>query len=212
MGDIQLNVINYTSPDQLSKDGYFPLRQISAKYNYSKDHIGRLAKAGKIQGLRYGNKGDWYVKEDSLKEYFGSKIQEVKTPINIERVEEERRTGLFQALIIFVAGSLFLTMSVYPNLSATLTDNFNNPINLQGSLASEAKNIWSKITNLFSPQQKIIVRHIYEPSPPSTVSQGSRTETIREIVKEIQSLPSDTLASLNSRIDDLNLKFLTLSS
>src|SRR3989344_7832802 len=103
MGDIQLNVINYTSPDQLSKDGYFPLRQISAKYNYSKDHIGRLAKAGKIQGVRYGNKGDWYVKEDSLREYFGNKTPEIKTTPPITPA----RTGLFQALIIFVAGSLF---------------------------------------------------------------------------------------------------------
>ena len=123
-------------------------------------------------------------------------------------------SGIF-FLIIFSFFQFDFSINLNPKLKSSLIDPLK--LDTQYELAS----FWNSLRDIFSDTQqiqvieKIIVRHIYESKSearnPNTQT-TSNTETIREIIREIQSLPSDTLASLNSRIDDLNLKFLTLSS
>src|SRR3989344_3081628 len=65
----QNNQFNGFETEALLKEGYFPLRTFTSKFGYSKDHIGRLARTGRIQAVRHGNKGDWFVHEASLERY-----------------------------------------------------------------------------------------------------------------------------------------------
>src|SRR3989344_8328100 len=55
-----------SNPDFLTKSGYIPLRILAEKYGYAKDHIGRLARTGRIQAVRCGNRGEWYALEASV--------------------------------------------------------------------------------------------------------------------------------------------------
>jgi len=55
------------------EDGYLSLDILSEKYGYAKDHIGRLARTGRIQAIRYGNRGQWYAKEEEVRDYQISK-------------------------------------------------------------------------------------------------------------------------------------------
>lgn len=57
------------SSESLLKEGFFPLQQLAQKHGYAKDHLGRLARQGKVRAMRYGTKGEWHVNEDSLLEY-----------------------------------------------------------------------------------------------------------------------------------------------
>ena len=52
-----------------SVNGYVPLIVLADKYGYAKDHVGWLARTGRLQAIRHGRYGQWYVKEDSLKRY-----------------------------------------------------------------------------------------------------------------------------------------------
>src|SRR3989344_8294483 len=63
------NQFNGSETEFLLKEGYFPLRTFTSKFGYSKDHIGRLARTGRIQAVRHGSKGDWFVHEASLERY-----------------------------------------------------------------------------------------------------------------------------------------------
>src|SRR3990167_10963280 len=56
-----------------TRDGFLPLNILSEKYGYAKDHIGRLARTGRIQAIRYGNRGQWYAREDQVRDYLASK-------------------------------------------------------------------------------------------------------------------------------------------
>lgn len=56
--------------EHFQKEGFFPLRPIAEKYGYSKDHLARLIRTGRILGVRKGNnRGDWFVQEASVKKY-----------------------------------------------------------------------------------------------------------------------------------------------
>src|SRR5581483_11690956 len=57
------------SVERLLAEGYLPLLQLAAKYGYAKDHIGRLARQGKVEALRFGTQGEWHVREESLNAY-----------------------------------------------------------------------------------------------------------------------------------------------
>src|SRR3989344_7865250 len=60
--------------DQLSAppEGYFSLIVLSKKYGYAKDYIGWLSRTGRIEAVRYGKYSQWYVHEESLKQYISS--------------------------------------------------------------------------------------------------------------------------------------------
>jgi len=49
--------------------GYFPINDLAEKYGYAKDHIGWLARTGRVQAIRYGSHGRWYANEKSLLNY-----------------------------------------------------------------------------------------------------------------------------------------------
>ena len=57
------------TPERLLKDGFLPLVALAEKHGYARDHIGRLARTGRVQATRFGNSGDWYVNEASLDNY-----------------------------------------------------------------------------------------------------------------------------------------------
>ena len=69
MSEDILNKRNKLSEEQIIEEGYRPLCFLSDKYGYAKDHIGRLARTGRIQAIRYGNRGQWYAKEDDIRDY-----------------------------------------------------------------------------------------------------------------------------------------------
>src|SRR3989344_8692565 len=69
MSEDILNKRNKLSEEQIIEEGYRPLCFLSDKYGYAKDHIGRLARTGRIQAIRYGNRGQWYAREDDVREY-----------------------------------------------------------------------------------------------------------------------------------------------
>src|SRR3989338_11517848 len=73
MSEDILNKRNKLSEEQIIEEGYRPLCFLSDKYGYAKDHIGRLARTGRIQAIRYGNRGQWYAKEEEVRDYQISK-------------------------------------------------------------------------------------------------------------------------------------------
>src|SRR3989344_1279098 len=58
-----------SSKDSLVERGYLPLQNLSEKYGYAKDYVGWLARAGRLEAIRHGKYGQWYVLEESLKKY-----------------------------------------------------------------------------------------------------------------------------------------------
>ena len=65
------NIFN-ENPDSPLKEGFFPLQILEQRYGYAKDYIGWLARTGRVQAVRYGKYGQWYVSEVSLKNYRNS--------------------------------------------------------------------------------------------------------------------------------------------
>src|SRR3989344_3838008 len=57
------------SHEYLLSRGCFPVSDLAEKYGYAKDHIGWLARTGRIQAVRYGKHGKWYANEKSLIDY-----------------------------------------------------------------------------------------------------------------------------------------------
>src|SRR3989344_1359735 len=51
------------------EDGFLSLNILAKKFGYAKDHIGWLARTGRIKAIRFGNKGQWYANEDSVRSY-----------------------------------------------------------------------------------------------------------------------------------------------
>ncbi len=63
-----------SSNDSPTERGYLSLQNLSEKYGYAKDYIGSLARAGRLEAVRYGKYGQWYVLEESLKKYQALKL------------------------------------------------------------------------------------------------------------------------------------------
>src|SRR3989344_4365975 len=61
------NLLNLT--ESLIERGYLPIKNLSQKYGYAKDYLGQLSRTGRIDAVRHGKYGQWYVLEKSLKEY-----------------------------------------------------------------------------------------------------------------------------------------------
>ena len=57
------------------KQNTIPLDALAAKYGYTEYHIRRLARSGRVQGVRYGTKGEWCVDEASLRKYYEENTQ-----------------------------------------------------------------------------------------------------------------------------------------
>ncbi len=49
--------------------GYFLINNLAEKYGYAKDHVGWLARTGRIEAVRCGKYGRWYARESSLLDY-----------------------------------------------------------------------------------------------------------------------------------------------
>lgn len=49
--------------------GYYGLKELANRYGYSPDHIGWLARTGKVSAIQIGPKGEWFVREQSLLQY-----------------------------------------------------------------------------------------------------------------------------------------------
>src|SRR3989344_3478586 len=60
------------SHEYLLSRGCFPASDLAEKYGYAKDHVGWLARTGRIQAIRYGKHGKWYASDKSLVEYQSS--------------------------------------------------------------------------------------------------------------------------------------------
>jgi len=58
-----------TNPDSPARKGFFPLHILEERYGYAKDYIGWLARTGRVEAVRYGKYGQWYVSDVSLKNY-----------------------------------------------------------------------------------------------------------------------------------------------
>ncbi|MDP4001684.1 MAG: hypothetical protein Q8P69_01415, partial [bacterium] len=55
--------------ESLIPDGYLSLKDLAIKHGYTADHIGWLARTGKVAAIRSGPKNDWYVRDISLAQY-----------------------------------------------------------------------------------------------------------------------------------------------
>ena len=55
--------------ESIIPDGYLSLKDLAIKYGYTADHIGWLARTGKVAAIRSGPKNDWYVRDISLAQY-----------------------------------------------------------------------------------------------------------------------------------------------
>ena len=62
--------------ESLQNRGYFGLKLLARKYGYAKDHLGLLARTGKVKAIQFGNRHEWFIHEGSLKDYLGE-IKEI---------------------------------------------------------------------------------------------------------------------------------------
>src|SRR3989344_6145724 len=86
----------------LIENVYLPLRDLAGRYGYTKYHLSRLSKSGRIEAVRCGSKGEWYVKEASLSEYHRNANQnrfenikfETESPTVLSRVLSNDKDSL----------------------------------------------------------------------------------------------------------------------
>src|SRR5437773_2480035 len=86
--DQQSNLVRAT--EDLRERGYVPLRLLAAKHGYTKYHLGRLARTGRLAAIRCGTKGDWFVSEDSFNRYHQELIQNRFVSVTARVADTER--------------------------------------------------------------------------------------------------------------------------
>ena len=200
------------SIQDILENGFVSLAEAASNYGYTTDHLRRLIRWGHIEAVRHGSKGNLYIKIQSLENYQAKTAQSRFSPIT-QSVPTSTPTT---SLSLFIGGILFLYL-FFPTLPSDLKNNFDK--HLKSSIADQALSVLDNFKTLFSKTQQIqviektIIRHIYEQGSNNireVTIQGK--ETIKEIVKESQSLPSTTLATIESRLSDFDTKLSDISS
>ena len=122
------------------------------------------------------------------------------------------RFSLLGGILLFITlinfGILTLNTEVALNKFENAKSNIFTPV--KESIKTSSLLVLDKITSLFSSpdfpvaEKVIVIRQIYEQGTDNIrVVTWEGKETIREIVRETQSIPSDALASITSQIKDL---------
>src|SRR3989338_5522315 len=77
------------NPDSPVRDGFFPLHILEKRHGYARDYIGWLARTGRVQAVRYGKYGRWYVSDVSLKNYRKSLADFVQSKAETHSIAEK---------------------------------------------------------------------------------------------------------------------------
>ena len=81
------------SKESSSTGGYLLIKSLADKYGYTKDHLGWLARSGRIEAVRYGKKGQWYAKEEDVKNYQEFQEKRFSYVSNLPNRKEETKVS-----------------------------------------------------------------------------------------------------------------------
>ena len=119
------------------ENGFVSLSAASSRCGYTTDHLRRLIRAGQIEAIRHGSKGNLYVKNESLEKYQylvnqsrflapkpvlssvplmpvkGSLNAEPQISRDIPRPVLQRNYNAVSGFLTFLGGILFLILSIF---------------------------------------------------------------------------------------------------
>src|SRR3989344_8661306 len=183
--------------------GYFPINDLAEKYGYAKDHIGWLARTGRVQAIRYGSHGRWYANEKSLLNYRQSLVDKprISTSTKISPVPSfvplykssysakqtvRRDNAIPKKFLLLVGGILFL-MNIVPAVESIDLNLNKTPLARQYSQIKE-----SVSADILEPVRNFVRKYLlpeYGPAPYLVVDPYKlREEKIKEQGERISAL------------------------
>ncbi|HCM68644.1 MAG TPA: hypothetical protein DIS62_06670, partial [Candidatus Kerfeldbacteria bacterium] len=159
--------------------GYFPINDLAEKYGYAKDHIGWLARTGRVQAIRYGSHGRWYANEKSLLNYRQSLVDKprISTSTKISPVpsfvplykssysakQTVRRTNAIPKKFLLLVGGILFLINFIPAIE-TIDLNLNKtPIAKQYSQVKE-----SVSADILDPLRNFVRKYLLPEYGPET--------------------------------------------
>src|SRR3989344_5612349 len=159
--------------------GYFPINDLAEKYGYAKDHIGWLARTGRVQAIRYGSHGRWYANEKSLLNYRQSLVDKprISTSTKISPVpsfvplykssysakQTVRRTNAIPKKFLLLVGGILFLINFIPAIE-TIDLNLNKtPIAKQYSQIKE-----SVSADILEPLRNFVRKYLLPEYGPET--------------------------------------------
>ncbi|MDP6583692.1 MAG: hypothetical protein QF535_03475, partial [Anaerolineales bacterium] len=199
------------SYEYLLSRGYFPVSDLAERHGYAKDHVGWLARTGRVQAIRYGKHGKWYANEKSLVDYQNSLAdkpanklvsksqasQKTKShssflvPSNKSsysakfasiKTSEPRRTNAIPKKFLFLVGGILFLINFIPTIE-------NIDVNLSKTpVAKQYIQMKGSISaSILSPLKAFVSKYLFPDEGPSTYLVIDPNDSMRDRVRTLES-------------------------